>query len=381
MIFKFYVTFISSLQKTFKLYSQTIIQFVKEAIMSVNNQSICLKVSSVLVFMLIFQSVFSQYNFSELDALLKQSEKDLGKNMVTLIYTNGKMVYKKETDEFKANTQAPIASCSKWLTAALVMTYVDEGKLSLDDKVSTYLPIFAKYGKSYITIRECLSHQTGIKQDQITLLGLLSRKKFASLEEEVNDFASKKEIDFNPGTGFYYGQTGLNIAARVCEIVGKRQFEQLMQERILRPLNMRATSFFSENAVNPSGGANSTAQDYMNFLVMILNKGMFNGKRILSEKSITEMQTPQNTLAQVKYAPKVAEGFMYGLGEWILETDANGKTIAVSSPGLFGTWPIVNNCRGYACIFFTKKLISQDKKSIYLDLLKAVDASIPDHCK
>jgi len=331
--------------------------------------------------MLFFQPAFSQYNFDQLNQLLKQSEKYLGKNMVTLIYKDGKIIYKKETEDFKANTQAAIASCSKWLTAALVMTYIDEGKLSLDDKVSTYLPIFAKYGKGYITIRECLSHQTGIKQEQISLLGLLARRKFASLEEEVNDFAAKKEIDFNPGTGFYYGGTGLNIAARVIEIVGKRQFEQLMQERILRPLGTRATSFFSEYAVNPSGGANSTPQDYMNFLVMILNKGMYNGKRILSEQAIEEMQKPQITLDKVKYAPKVAEGFTYGLGEWILQSDANGKSTEVASPGLFGTWPIVNNCGGYACIFFTKKLISEDKKSIYLDLIKAVDTAIPGNCK
>ncbi len=349
--------------------------------MSANIKQICSKVSSVFIFMLFFQSALSQNNFNELDQVLKQSEKELGKNLVTLIYKDGKIVYKKEAEEFKVNTQEPIASCSKWLTAALVMTFVDEGKLSLDDKVSTFLPIFTKYGKSYITIRQCLSHQTGIKQEQISLASIFQRKKFESLEEEVNDFASKREIDYNAGDGFYYGGIGLNIAARVVEIVGKRKFEQLVLERILRPLSMRNTSFASDNAVNPSGGAISTAQDYMNFLVMILNKGMFNNKRILSEKAIEEMQKPQITLDKIRYAPKVAEGFSYGLGEWILASDANGKTISVASPGLFGTWPIVNICKGYACIFFTKKLISEDKKSIYLELIKTVEAAIPGDCK
>ena len=75
------------------------------------------------------------------------------------------MLYKKEMGDFNAKTQAPIASCSKWLTAALVMQFVDEGKLSLDDKVVKYIPEFEKYCKSYITIRQCLSHMTGIADE------------------------------------------------------------------------------------------------------------------------------------------------------------------------------------------------------------------------
>ncbi|MFX8797496.1 serine hydrolase domain-containing protein, partial [Acinetobacter baumannii] len=80
-------------------------------------------------------------------------------------------------------TVVPIASCSKWLTAALVMVLVDEGKISLDDKVTKYIPEFAKYSKGYITIRHCLSHQTGIEQEPIKLLSILQRKKFPNLEE------------------------------------------------------------------------------------------------------------------------------------------------------------------------------------------------------
>jgi CubicO group peptidase (beta-lactamase class C family) len=154
-----------------------------------------------------------------------------------------------------------------------------------------------------------------------------------------------------------------------------------MNERILRPLNMRNTSFFNEKAINPSGGAVSAAIDYLNFLSMILNKGTFNGKRILSEQSIEEMQKNHTAGMPIKYIPKTAEGFNYGLGEWIQEADENGKSIVVSSPGLFGTWPWVDNCRGYACIIFTKSVIGESKKEIYLDLKKTIDEMIPSNCK
>lgn len=350
--------------------------------MSVKPGLNCAKGSAVLIFMLFFQAAIAQPDFSEVDRKLEASKKELGGNVVTLIYKDGKIIYQKALGtDFNLKTQAPIASCSKWLTAALVMSFVDQGKLSLDDKVSKYIPIFTKYSKGYITIKDCLAHLTGIESEPIRLANLLGRKKYASLEEEVNDFASKKEIQSNPGLEFRYGGIGLNIAGRVLEVLTKRSFEQLMQERITRPLMMRNTSFASFNAVNPSGGAVSTASDYMNFLSMLLNKGMFNGKIILSEKAVEDMNMVRTTPAMIKYAPKAAEGFNYGFGEWILQADENGNGTVVASPGLFGTWPMIDKCRGYACIFFTKGLLGEERKDIYLDIKKSIDDQLASSCK
>ena len=349
--------------------------------MSVKKHFTCAKVSAVLICMLFFQLAKAQPDFSAVDRKLEAAKKELGGNVVALIYKGDKIIYQKAIGDFNTKTQAPIASCSKWLTAALVMTFVDQGKLSLDDKVSKYIPLFSKYSKGYITIKDCLAHLTGIESEPIKLLNLLGRKKFASLEEEVNDFASKKEIESNPGLQFRYSTVGLNVAGRVLEVITKRSFEQLMQERITRPLMMRNTSFASFNAVNPSGGAVSTASDYMNFLIMILNKGMFNGKQILSEKAIIDMQTTRTTPSMIKYAPKAAEGFNYGFGEWILEADENGNAKVLASPGLFGTWPMVDKCRGYACIFFTKGLLGEERKDIYMDIKKSIDEQLASTCK
>lgn len=349
--------------------------------MSVKIKLPCMKVSLLAICMLFFQLSRAQYTFTEVDQQLDAAKKELGGNAVVLIFKDGKIIYQKALGEFTAKTQAPIASASKWLTAALVMSFVDEGKLSLDDKVSKFLPIFTTYSKGYITIKDCLSHLTGIESQPPRLTDILSRKKFTTLEEEVNDFASKKEIVSNPGLEFRYSNIGLNIAGRVLEVITRRSFVQLMQERITRPLMMRNTSFASFNAVNPSGGAISTASDYMNFLSMILNKGMFNGKRILSEKAIADMQTVRTTSAMIRYAPKAATGYNYGYGEWILATDENGNSTVVASPGLFGTWPMIDKCRGYACIFFTKGSLGEEKRDIYLTIKKAIDAQIPSSCK
>ncbi len=344
---------------------------------------ICLKCSPILIFLLFFQPVFSQYDFGQVDQMLQQNQKALGKEFVALVWKDGKLIYQKEMGDFNAKTPAPIASCSKWLTAALVMTFVDEGKISLDDKVTKYLPIFGKYMKGYITIRNCLSHTTGVQAESGSLMRIVSRKKFETLEEEVNYFATKREITSNPGTEFFYSNVGMDIAGRVLEVVSRKTFDRLMLERIFRPLKMKNSSFsvYDNSAVNPSGGAQSSANDYLNFLIMILNKGMFNGKRILSEKAIAEMGKAQFPDLPVKYTPKVAEGYHYGLGEWILESDSKGNTTVMSSPGLFGTWPYVDLCRDYAAIFFVKSLLNEEKKELYLQFKESIDGQIPKKCE
>jgi len=347
--------------------------------MSTSITSTCRKVSTVAVFMLFFQFCFAQYNFKDVEWLLLKPEKDIGKNAVVLVLKDGKQIYKKEIGEMKLNEQVPIASCSKWLTAAMVMILVDEGKLSLDDKVCQYLPIFKEYGKAYITIRHCLSHQTGIEQEPVTLRSIVFKKKYPTLELEVNDIASKKEIDYNPGEKFFYGSIGLDIAARICEVVTKKSFAQLTTERLFRPLSMRSTTFANEDfeaAPNPSGGARSSAVDYANFTSMLLNKGMFNGKRILSDSSVGLMMQQQITLENVKYAPAVAKGYTYALGSWIMSADTSGKGIVVTCPGLFGSFPLIDYCRSYTMIVFTKSLLTEHKKEFYIKLKEAFDTAI-----
>ena len=67
--------------------------------------------------------------------------------------------------------------------------------------------------------------------------------------------------------------------------------------------------------------------------------------------------------------------------EWVLEADSNGNSKVVACPGLFGTWPLIDNCRGYACIFFVKNLQVNERKEVYSDLKKTIDDIIPSSCK
>jgi CubicO group peptidase (beta-lactamase class C family) len=337
--------------------------------MSVNQQSNCRKVLSVLSFMLLFQLAHAQYDFSGIEKKLDAAKADIGKNYVCLIYKDGKIIYKKETEGFDAKAQASIGLASRWFVVALVMTFVDQGKINLDEKVSAYLPIFATYGKKFITVRNCLTEMTGIKSCNPT---------GKTLEEKVNAYASKCEINTNPGTAFDYDNIGITIAARLCEVIAKRGFEQIVNERIFRPLGMRNSSFFSESgSVNPANGAISAADDYITFLSLFLNKGVYKTKQVISEKSLAELATIQVTSNLVKQAPKTVSGYSYALGSWAAE-GSDTKATTLTCPGFYGTYPWVDICRGYAAIIFTKTANGDNKKNTFTGIKQFIDGVIGD---
>lgn len=309
----------------------------------------------------------STYNFSGLDLAVNQNAKNLDKNFCVLVYKNSQLVYRVEMGESKANLPMAVGDISKWLTAALTMELVDQGKLNLDDKVSTYLPIFKTYGKGYITIRQCLTHFTGLSG-----AGLTGLHGYATLEAEVNDICAKREISTNPGTEFRYTGAGYAIVGRVLEVITKKPFDRLMKETLFRPLNMQKSSFTSEHAVDPAEGAQVAPEDLLNFTAMILGKGVFNGKRILSDSSIAELLKVETTSDKIKSSPIGVDGYNYALGSWISPTDP-GLYVA---PSLTGSWAFVDYGKGYTAVILVAKSFGDPKKTVFVTIKQAMDSAL-----
>ena len=355
--------------------------------MSQNSVFNCLKFSSVVCFLLIFQLASGQSkkqpkeigldNFAELDGLVQRNEKTVGKNLVAMVWTDT-VVYKREAGEMDMRTVVPLGAASQWLTAALVMKFVEEGKISLDDKVVQYIPIYETYAKSYITIGNCLNHFAGIATDA----KMFSKKKYESLEE-VAEALAKREIQTNPGTEFRYSSNGYHIVARILEIVGKKKFDMLMKQKVLNPLGMRKTTFstLDGSAIDPFDGGQGTAEDYMHFLKMLLNNGNYNGQQVLSQESIKELKKIQTRPEAIKYAPKQAEGLSYSTGSWVVEENAGGDGTALSSITGNGSWSMVDWCRGYAFLLLPKTSQGDQKREMYLEMKAAVDDRVKSKCK
>lgn len=344
----------------------------------------------VLALLLFAQAAKAQYDFSKVDTWLDDHTSQMGGRSILMVYKDGKIVYthavnqlnmrQKMVDRYIARRQGktadledytptmrqPIASCSKWLSAALVMTFVDEGKLSLNDTVGKYLPVLSQHGKGSITIKDCLSHLTGINEPPLRE-ELHEMKDVSSMDEAIGAIALMP-VEGRPGKVFHYSNAGLQIAGAVIEKISGKSFEQLFAERIARPLDMQNTDFGYTKVPLPAGGAYSTPNDYMNFLVMILNRGTFNGRRILSENSIKQMQinriTPDVKLA---YSPAQLPNFGYGFGEWMMGPGT------VSSPGLFGSFPWVNNSKKYCAFLMTYYLNNKGRDERFIELEQLIN--------
>ncbi|MBI2730104.1 MAG: beta-lactamase family protein [Sphingobacteriales bacterium] len=367
--------------------------------MTPKNKFTCLKFSLFTAFLLFLQTSFSQQKFSSLDQWMKDNLKEIGGRAVLMVWKDGKVVYSNAMNEmsgkqkmigkfiakrkgldskellkdFDTNTRQRVASCSKWFSAALVMTFVDEGKLSLDDSIGKFLPVMTTNGKGKITIWQCLSHLTGIQSGSLRE-SIENMNKTQSMEEAINMIALQP-MEGEPGKTFHYSNTGLQIAAAVIEKIGGKDFETLFAERITKPLGLTQTDFGKKNVPLAAGGAWSTPTEYLKFLQMILNEGMYNGKRILSKESVIAMQ--KNYVAKnatVAYTPAEAGHWGYGFGEWVMD-DASGdkRSKAVTSPGLFGTFPWVDYEKNYCAILFTMNINNKGRGERYKELKKLVD--------
>lgn len=131
-----------------------------------------------------------------------------------------------------------IGSVSKQMTAAAIMLLVQDGKLSLDDKISKHLANTPSEWEN-VTIRHLLNHTSGIKSySSLSGFELSRRVKVDGFIRQL----TTEPMDFATGTEYKYNNSGYNLAAYVIESVSGRPFIEFMRERIFEPLKMTKTS-------------------------------------------------------------------------------------------------------------------------------------------
>jgi CubicO group peptidase (beta-lactamase class C family) len=316
---------------------------------------------------------------------------------VTLVAHKGKIVHLEAVGEADVAAHRPmtketlfgVASMTKPITATAVMILQDDKKLSIDDPVSKYVPQFkdARLGEGRpqreITIRDCLTHTSGLSGDQAVV---------ESLEKTAEELA-KRSLKFEPGTKWEYSP-GLNVCGRVIEIVSGQSFEEFLAKRIFKPLQMTNSSFeltperkknlallyrpgedkqsivaadpqFSPSTTpgsgtpyyGPSGGLFSTAADMARFYQMILNGGALDGARILSADAARQMTTIQTGELQVGFTP----GNAWGLGFCIVREPQ--EVTKMLSPGSFG----------HGGAWGTQGWIDPQRQTIYVLLIQRKD--------
>lgn len=131
-----------------------------------------------------------------------------------------------------------IGSISKQFTVAAVMLLQQEGKLSIDQPVSTWMPELTR--ASEVTLRNLMSHTSGYEDYAPQDYTIPDWTKPTSAQKIVHQWATKP-LDFDPGTQYQYSNTNYNIVGLIVEKVSGQPFWEFMKSRILQPLGLRNT--------------------------------------------------------------------------------------------------------------------------------------------
>lgn len=268
-----------------------------------------------------------------------------------------------------------IASQTKAIVSVGIMMLQEQGKLLITDPVGKYIPNFmettvavGQEDGSYdivkanrpITIRDLLTHTSGVSYGEGTAADLWKEAKiqgwyFADRDEPILSTVNRMAalpFESQPGERFVYGYN-TDILGALIEVVSGKPLDVFLKENIFLPLGMSDTHFYlppdkknrlavvyspTEEGLKPapnpggmvgqgayiegprksfSGGAGllSTSMDYAKFLQMMLNKGTYNGKRIISPKTVELMTV--NHLGEATFPWALGTGF--GLGFSIVE--------------------------------------------------------------
>jgi len=155
----------------------------------------------------------------------------------------------------------------------------------------------------------------------------------------------------------------MHVAGGIAEKVTGKDFEQLFRERIASPCAMPNTNYQALGTTTNyriAGGAGTRMSEYANFLLMLLNEGKFEGRRVLGKASVDEMLKDQTRGVPIAFTAyeddPLRENYRYGLGCW-LEGYTNGQPTEFGDQGAFGFSPWIDTQRGIVGVFFVQRTL------------------------
>ena len=223
-----------------------------------------------------------------------------------------------ENRKADSETVYRVGSVSKLFTDLAVMQCIEKGLLDLDEDVTTYLPSFQPknpFGQK-ITLRQLMSHRSGlVRESPVGHYFDPDEPSVAATTKSLN----QTELIYEPESRTKYSNAGITVVGAVLEKVTQKPFEQVIEESILRPLEMKRSSFEFDDKVKkhlaqanmwtydgrefvapnfklgiaPAGNLYSTVDDLSQFMKAVFNGGRGKTGRILSTDNLTKMLQPQ----------------------------------------------------------------------------------------
>ncbi len=346
--------------------------------------------------------------------------------IVTLVARHGQIAALDASGYTDIETKQPLRtdaifqlhSMTKPVVCMAAMLLAEEGKLGLNDAVEKHLPEFRgmsvldKKDNSLhkparpINIRDLMTHTSGLPLNPPAGIKELHGALHKTLAEVALVY-SQQPLEFEPGSKWQYSNAGIAVLARIIEMRAGMPFEKYLHARVFQPLGMNDTYIYppkekfhrmptayilkdgkplkytsdplGEGAMKfrvgakyplPEGGLYSTASDLFILYQMMLNKGTYNGVRILSPASVETM-----TQVHTGQLPASGAGMGHGLG-WAVVRDAQAAWPLMSvgtygHGGRYGTYCFIDPKKDMMGIFLIHREGGSEERIAFTEMAYA----------
>lgn len=316
--------------------------------MKSNRTFILALISSLFISTLKAQDLTPQF-----DAIVSEYYTSDAPGATILVAKDGKPIYRKAVGksslELNVDMQPEnvfmLASISKQFTAVAILMLQEQGKLSLDDPITKFIPDYPTQGK-FITVHHLLNHTSGIKSyTSIGNLYEIARKDFTL--DQLIDYFKNEPMDFDPGEKFQYNNSGYVLLGKIIEVLSNETYENFIEQHIFKPLNMKGSSYGNNRELikNRVEAYEEENTGYVNASYLSMTLPHAAGALISTIDDMLKWQNAltNNTFIKASTFQKAINGFTlnngdhitygYGLGEMNLK----GSKGYTHSGGIFGT--------------------------------------------
>ncbi|MDC0144530.1 beta-lactamase family protein [Verrucomicrobia bacterium] len=296
------------------------------------------------------------------------------------------------------NTIFSIRSMTKPLTGAVAQMLIEDGVLKLTDPVAKYLDSFDNKRSRGVTIEHLLTHRSGFPMKSAGTLWS-NYSSYTNIQQVANYWGEYGPQLFTPGERYQYADANVDTLGAVIEVANGKPAETLIEQRLFEKLGMRDTiTLLREGdlrvervAGKHAGGRGrwnqfwrwngkpyfsfpmfaqsfySTPVDYARFLGMVMDGGIVNGQRLLSDAAIARMLMPVSKTTM----PTGFAGLESSYGQLMHLYDKDGKVVVFGHSGSDGTYAWAWPAQDLMVLYFT-----QSRGSITMNRMEAVIDSL-----
>ncbi len=200
----------------------------------------------------------AQHLEQKIDKLLSTRYKSELSGATALVARNGKVIYRKAFGMANMELGVPmkpehvfeIGSITKQFTAVGILMLVEQGKLTLNDELTKFIPDYPTHGKK-ITVHHLLTHTSGIK----SYTGMPGLREFAKKDmtpTELIDFFKNEPMDFDPGEAYKYNNSGYILLGYIIEKLTGETYADFIEENIFKKIGMTSSYYGSTTNIIPN---------------------------------------------------------------------------------------------------------------------------------